>query len=140
MNGLFLNSTSLSLASSSEPRSIVSDPTTSSSDGTAEGIGSLGGRALYAFGEAALRGFENLAIRRKLRSIKSLFPHDDTDTTKGVERIYDDVLELSRCVRNQVYSSVHHELSEQRSIMQVWTIPPGSPEAGLEVASGSDWN
>src|ERR1700683_3863797 len=99
MNGLFLDST-LSLASSSQSRSIISHPRTTSSDGTAEGIGSLGGRALHAFGEVALRGFENLAISRKLRSIRSLFPHDDTDTTKDMERIYDDVLELSRCVHN----------------------------------------
>jgi hypothetical protein len=103
MNGLFLRST-LSLVPSSQPRSIISEPTSASSNDTAEGIGSLGGRALYALGEATLRGFENLAIRRKLRTIKSIFPHQDTDKNKNIEKIYDDILELSRSVHNQLYA------------------------------------
>ena len=95
MDGLFLNST-LSLTLSSPPRSITE---TTPSNGTEEGIGSLGGRVLYAFGEATLRGLENLVIRRKLRVVKSLFPHKDTVVDKNMEKTYDDVLELSRCVQ-----------------------------------------
>ena len=64
-----------------------------------EGIGTLTGRAIYAVGEAALRGIEILAIRRKLRMINSFFPHNDDATTKNIEMKYDDVLELSRCAR-----------------------------------------
>jgi hypothetical protein len=93
MHGL-LNHSNLSFASS-RPPSIISLPTTASSD-TEGGIGTFSGRAVYAVGEAALRGFENLAIRRKLRIISSTFPHDNAVVTKNMEAIYSDVLELSR--------------------------------------------
>lgn len=96
MNGLFLNS-SVSLESSSEQHTVESHPT-SSSDGQPEGLGTISGRAIFAFGEATLRGFENLAIARKLRTIHSVFPHRDDDSIKDIDKIYDDVLELSRCL------------------------------------------
>lgn len=97
MNGLFLNS-SVSLESSSEQHSVESDPT-NSSDGPPEGLGTISGRAIFAFGEATLRGFENLAIARKLRIIHSVFPHRDDDLIRDIDKIYDDALELSRCLR-----------------------------------------
>lgn len=52
---------------------------------------------LYAFGEAALRGIGGLKIRRRLGIISSTFPHNDLDQ-RDLTGIYDDVLELSRCV------------------------------------------
>jgi hypothetical protein len=75
---------------------MISLPTTTSSDTVEGGIGTLSGRAVYAVGEAALRGLENLAIRRKLRSINSAFPHGNVVVTKNMETLYNDVLELSR--------------------------------------------
>lgn len=109
MNGLFRNST-LSFASSTQVQSVVSDPTTNSSDDTVRGLGSLGGKVIYAFGEATLRGLENLAIRRKLRTINHIFPHDDSATIKNVKGLYDDVLELSRFVEPSIFIISHHYL------------------------------
>lgn len=115
MNGLFLHST-LSLASSSQ--SIVSYPTTystSSSDDSAVGIGSISGKVIYAFGEATLRGFENLIIRRRLKIINAVFPHKDTYTNKNIDRIYGDLLELSRCVPyNRYLRAVAHRRQRSR--------------------------
>lgn len=97
MNALYLNS-SLSLASEStfQPQSLASDFTSYSSDGTVQGIGSVGGKAILAVGEATLRVFESLAIKRKLRIIHNVFPHKDYHEIKDIEKLYDDALELSR--------------------------------------------
>jgi len=43
-----------------------------------------------------MKTFENMAIRRKLASFRSVFPHDDNTTVKNLGGIYDDVLEFSR--------------------------------------------
>ena len=51
---------------------------------------------------------ENIAIRRKLASFRSVFPHDDNTTDKVLGGIYDDVLEFSRPVRRS--QSNHDEL------------------------------
>jgi hypothetical protein len=60
------------------------------------GPGTLTGKALEAFGEATLRGIENIAIRRKLIAIRSVFPHTDNTNITNINTVYDDVLELSR--------------------------------------------
>jgi len=62
------------------------------------GPGTLTGKALEAFGEATIRGIENLVIRRKLASLRSMFPHGNDTTIGNIEQLYDDILELSRCV------------------------------------------
>lgn len=62
------------------------------------GIGTLSGRVIYAVGEVALRGIDQLAIHSKLRLIDSIFPHDDNARIKNMESKYDAVLELSRQV------------------------------------------
>lgn len=59
----------------------------------------MSGRAMMAVGEAALRGIETLAIRRKLRVLNSVFPHKDTVLFRTIEdfaAVYYDVIELSR--------------------------------------------
>jgi hypothetical protein len=81
MNGLLTHS-NLSLESfesvSQRPPSIVSFVTDTSTDTVqARGIGTLSGRMVYAVGEVALRGIENLAIRRRLGKVISAFPHQD---------------------------------------------------------------
>lgn len=101
MNGLLTHS-NLSLDSFRAP-SIISLSTDSSrnsyiSDDRVHGIGAISGRAVMAVGQVALRGMEHLAIRRKLRTIKSFFPHYDDLETKDAGLVYDDVLELSRYV------------------------------------------
>ena len=101
MNGLLTHST-LSL-DSCRTSSIISLSTGSSgtsykSEDRVNGIGAISGRAVIAIGQVALRGMEHLAIRRKLRTIKSFFPHDDDLETKDINLMYDDVLELSRHV------------------------------------------
>lgn len=51
---------------------------------------------IYAFGEVALRGIENIAIRRRLRKVISAFPHKDDIAVSHIETIYDHALEFSR--------------------------------------------
>lgn len=81
---------------STKPPTILSLSTASTE--TAHGIGSVSGRMIYAIGAAALRGVELLAIRRKLKEVHEFFPHQNDTTLDDFETIYDDVLELSRCV------------------------------------------
>jgi hypothetical protein len=65
---------------------------------TVWGPGTLAGKALEAFGEATLRGIENIVIRRKLAALRSAFPHTDNSPGKDIDGVYDAVLELSRRV------------------------------------------
>jgi hypothetical protein len=80
--------------------SYASSTTSSASSkwSTIWGPGTLSGKALEAFGEATLRGVESLVIRRKLASLRSIFPHKNDAVIKNVEDVYDNVLELSRSV------------------------------------------
>jgi hypothetical protein len=71
---------------------------TTTSTSTIWGPGTLSGKAIEAFGEATLRGVENLVIRRKLVSLRSHFPHDNGTVNRKIEQIYNDVLELTRFV------------------------------------------
>ena len=99
MNGL-LQHTDLPFASLRSPSIVsISSSTLASDTSTIEvGIGTLSGRAIYALGEAALRRIDIIAILKKLRVIKGVFPHRDDVAIPNVEEIYDDVLELSRYV------------------------------------------
>ncbi|KAL0060408.1 hypothetical protein AAF712_005815 [Marasmius tenuissimus] len=75
---------------------------TESSATTIWGPGTLSGKAIKSLGEASLRGLDNLIIRWKLARINSDLSKSSTatgDSTFSVdklERIYDDLLELSR--------------------------------------------
>ena len=69
---------------------------TSSNTMHPQGIGTLSARMIYAFGAVALRGIENLAIRRRLGQVVATFPLEDDDETEGLDTIYDHTLEFSR--------------------------------------------
>jgi hypothetical protein len=60
------------------------------------GPGGLSGRAIEAFGDATLRGIENIIIRRKLATYRALFPHMDDTPIRNIDSIYENILELSR--------------------------------------------
>jgi hypothetical protein len=70
--------------------------TTTTNDSTLYGLGTLSGKVIEAFGEATLRGVENIVIRRKLSTYRSLFPHADETTIKDIDSVYENILELSR--------------------------------------------
>jgi hypothetical protein len=62
------------------------------------GIGSLSGRFIEAFGRAVIHGVESVTIiRRRLTYIQSICPLSDDSPPQDVHKIYDDLLELSRC-------------------------------------------
>ena len=87
----------LSRALSFESFATSSTSNTASTDtSTIWGPGTLSGKAIEAFGEATLRGVENVVIRRKLSTYRSLFPHTDDMTIKNIDTVYENVLELSR--------------------------------------------
>lgn len=71
---------------------------TDSTSRTVPGPGALSGKAILALGKATLRGAESLIIRRKFQIISSKFPHRDDDNIKGIGKMYEDILELSRHV------------------------------------------
>jgi hypothetical protein len=77
-------------------RTTSSTASTGTNLSTIWGPGTLSGKALEAFGEAALRGVENITIRRKLATLRSVFPHTDNTDIPDIDTVYDDVLELSR--------------------------------------------
>jgi hypothetical protein len=86
-----------SRALSFESRATSSTSNTASTDtSTIWGPGTLSGKAIEAFGEATLRGVENVVIRRKLSTYRSLFPHADDTTIKNIDTVYENVLQLSR--------------------------------------------
>jgi hypothetical protein len=93
-----LSASTSSLESSSASSS--SEYTTTSSS-TNPGIGSVTGKGILAFGKMAQRGLDGIVIRRRLAAMKSVFPHNDGDETsvQNLDKIYDDVLELSRYAR-----------------------------------------
>ena len=70
---------------------------TTSSAETIWGPGTLSGRAIKSLGEASLRGVETLIIRWRLAKISSNLPQNQkSPSTDKMERMYDDLLELSR--------------------------------------------
>jgi hypothetical protein len=71
---------------------------TSSSGSTTPGPGALSGKVILALGKLTLRGADYLIIRRRLHVISSNFPHSNETNIKGLEQMYDDILELSRSV------------------------------------------
>jgi hypothetical protein len=77
--------------------SVITDDTDASSD-TVTGLGILSGRMVLGLGDAIKRGVENISIRKKLGMIVSIYPHDDDAPPENIGRLYDDLLELSRCI------------------------------------------
>ena len=93
------------------PSSIISFATDTSTDTVhVQGIGTLSGRLIYAFGDVALRGIENLAIRRRLGKAMKAFPHKDDATTREIEIAYDHTLELSRYLFNLVLITIKFQV------------------------------
>jgi hypothetical protein len=75
--------------------------TTATDASTIWGPGTLSGKVIEAFGEATLRRVENVVIRRKLSTYRSLFPHADDTTIRDIDSVYENVLELSRyCIHS----------------------------------------
>jgi hypothetical protein len=137
MNGL-LNHSNLSFVSS-RPPSVISLPTTTSSDAVEGGIGTVSGRVVYAVGEAAIRGLENLAIRRKLKIIDSAFPHgNDVVAMKNMETIYSDILELSRS--SFAFSRNVTIADDGPSNIQTWPLSSTSPKASITSTNCSNRN
>ncbi|KAJ3762092.1 hypothetical protein EV360DRAFT_79654 [Lentinula raphanica] len=78
---------------------------TESSATTVWGPGTLSGRAIKSLGEASLRGVEKLIVRWRLAKINAILPGLTSPTSSSsknyttgeqLEKIYDDLLELSR--------------------------------------------
>ncbi|KAG6911427.1 hypothetical protein DXG01_016524 [Tephrocybe rancida] len=80
----------------------------STSGSTIPGPGALSGKAILALGKATLRGAEFIIIRRRLNAIAGKFPLADAVNIKGLEGMYDDLLELSsswlkRCTTTRLH-------------------------------------
>lgn len=79
---------------------------TESSATTVWGPGTLSGRAIKSLGEASLRGVEKLMVRWRLAKINAILPalghgsgsslSKNTASGEQLEKVYDDLLELSR--------------------------------------------
>lgn len=81
---------------SSETSTLSTTDLTYSTSHTIPGPGALSGKAIHALGRATLRGAEYLIVRGRFQVISSKFPHMNSDDIKGIERMYEEVLELSR--------------------------------------------
>ncbi|KAF9463077.1 hypothetical protein BDZ94DRAFT_1322157 [Collybia nuda] len=92
--------------------------TTVSTSSTVPGPGALSGKAILALGKATLRGAENLMIRRRLQAIDEKFPHNNEDEFPEAERMYQDVLELSR---RDMYPDVHRSRALRIILVQIGT-------------------
>jgi len=78
--------------------SIAITVATDTSSDTVSGLGTLSGRVVFGLGNAVLRGVDNLVVRRRLGIIVSVYPHDDDTAPENIGTLYDDLLELSRCM------------------------------------------
>jgi hypothetical protein len=92
------------IPSSSLDTSITSSSIyTTTTSRTIPGIGALSGKFFHSFGKTVLRGFESVAIRRRLSHIESLCPLSDDNPPQDVLSLYDDLLELTRCAVAHLY-------------------------------------
>jgi hypothetical protein len=74
------------------------------------GIGSLSGTFIQGVGKQMLRGVEAIVVRRRLAYIHSLCPLSDNTPPMDVDRIYDELIELARCViYRKIYSKLDHD-------------------------------
>ena len=123
---------------SQRPPSIISFATDTSTDTVHDqGIGTLSGRILYAFGEVTLRGIENLTIRRRLGKVISAYPHQDDIAMRDIETIYDHTLELSRYT---IVFNVDRVGSQVRWITQIWSLSCTNPTARIAGAAYPDFD
>ncbi|KAG6866132.1 hypothetical protein C0991_008440 [Blastosporella zonata] len=74
----------------------TSSSDTTSSGYVARGIGSIFSRAIYAIGELALQGIENLVVLTRIYFIAQMLPNESAMNLKEVERLYRDLFEFSR--------------------------------------------
>jgi hypothetical protein len=93
-----VDSLSLTDSASITDSSITATRSSIFSERIPPGIGSLGGRFLLGFGKAVIHRVENVTIiPRRLAYIQSIRPLSDDSPPHDVHRIYDELLELSRC-------------------------------------------
>ncbi|KAJ7872144.1 hypothetical protein B0H14DRAFT_3860471 [Mycena olivaceomarginata] len=81
------------------PSSSTSSLYTTTSSSTQWGPGALAGKALLGLGKAVVRGAEHVIILRRLSAIKAAMPCSDpidSAQSQGFEKMFGDVLELSR--------------------------------------------
>lgn len=69
---------------------------TDTSASTEQGLGTIFGRGLMIFGEAAKDALDNIVIRRKLVVFKSVFRHTDGQDHTISQQDYTDLIELCR--------------------------------------------
>jgi hypothetical protein len=93
-----LSSLGLDSSAAGKARSI----STATTSRTIYGIGALSGRLIHGLGEILLRGVDVMVIQRRLSYIETLSPLSDQNPQQDIERIYDDLVELSQYVI-QVY-------------------------------------
>ncbi|KAJ6505414.1 hypothetical protein C8R45DRAFT_1070135, partial [Mycena sanguinolenta] len=92
----FHRKTKMDLRSISSPLSLAkSSVYTTTSSSTQWGPGALTGKAIRAMGKAVVRGAEYIVISRRLSTIRAALPCRD-ENHEIRERMFDDVLELSR--------------------------------------------
>ncbi|KAF5388069.1 hypothetical protein D9615_000767 [Tricholomella constricta] len=112
------NKTNIAFLSSSSALSSSFTSSTASSGSTVPGPGSLTGKAILALGKATLRSAEYVLIRRRLNVIASKFPLADSDASnvRGIEQMYDDLLELSRL---EMYSDTIRDRALRILLVQI---------------------
>lgn len=91
------NASTPSLGTTSVTTSLSLSDCTATTSSTVPGLGEISGRAILALGKVTLRGAEYVIIRRRLDTISVKFPHRNTGRILGIDQMYKDVLELSRC-------------------------------------------
>jgi hypothetical protein len=62
------------------------------------GPGSLTGKLIKGLGKSTLRGLDRIIVYARLKAIILRFPHTDSQAMgiKGIDEMYDVILELSR--------------------------------------------
>src|ERR1700742_3059503 len=83
-----------------------SSSTTSSSSPT-PGPGYLAGKAIKALGSFTVRSLDRVIIYTRIKTTFSYFPHTDAQVAKakGIDKVYDTLLELSRCAHPSPFLS-----------------------------------
>ena len=105
-NSFFSSSSSLESSSPSTATVQASSLYSSSSGSFVAGPGELTGRALRAFGKMTLGGVQSIIVHRRLRTINSYIPHRDDSVIPGLQQVYSDILELSRCVSSVIHGDL----------------------------------
>jgi len=99
------------------------------------GPGTIFGRVLLGIGEAVKDGFDKILIRQRLNILNSTFSHEPLPST-SLSQLYDDVLELSQCMRivqipNLYFAGYESMSADLASIVTSWA-------TSIEHPSGPD--